>query len=89
MDDIDLTGVIFGTLTLTLMTIIVVVVLHQAGHYARARTARKDEERLVALVDRYERSAAATSGYQEAAAGDLAEIRSRLDAIERLLREVE
>ncbi len=82
-------GLIFGMGVLVLGTIIVVVVLMQMGHYARARTARKDEERLVALVDRYERSVAATARYQEAAAGDLAEVRSRLDGIERLLREVE
>lgn len=89
MQDVDVTGVIFGMGVLILGTIILVVLLHQGGHYARARTQRKDEERLVALVDRYERTAAATTRYQEAAAGDLAEVRTRLDAIERLLREVE
>jgi len=74
---------------LTLGTIILVVVLMQVGAAARARLLRKDEERLVALVDRYERTAAASARHEEVAAGELADVRTRLDAIERLLREVE
>lgn len=89
MNEIDWTGVIFGMGVLTLGTIILVVVLIVGERFYRARAQRQDMLRLTALVERYEQTTETTALHQEAAATDLADVRTRLESIERLLREVE
>jgi len=89
MEDIDWTGVIFGMGVLILGTIILVVVLIVGERFYRARAQRQDMLRLTSLVDKYEQSAQSTAAHQESAAADLADVRTRLESIERLLREVE
>lgn len=89
MNDIDWTGVIFGMGVLILGTIILVVVLIVAERFYRARAQRQDLDRMTALVETYEQMAAEGVDHQRAATNDLAEVRTRLESIERLLREVE
>lgn len=89
MEDIDWNGVIFGMGVLVLGTIILVVVLVVAERFYRARAQRRDLVRLTTLVEKYERTAAESVDHQRAATNDLAEMRTRLESIERLLREVE
>ena len=89
MEDNDWTGVIFGMGVLILCTIILVVVLVVAERFYRARAQRQDLVRLTRLVEKYERTAAASVDYQRTAIADLAEVRTQLESIERLLREVE
>ncbi len=89
MNDIDWTGVIFGMGVLILGTIILVVVLIVAERFYRARAQRQDLDRMAAPVARYEQMAAEGVDHQRAATSDLAEVRTRLESIERLLREVE
>ena len=88
-EEIDWTGVIFGMGVLVLGTIILVVVLIVAERFYRARAVRQDMERLLSLVERYEKTSESTQRHQESAATELTAVRSRLDAIERLLREGE
>jgi hypothetical protein len=88
MEDVDWTGVIFGMGVLTLGTIILVVVLIVGERFYRARAQRQDLVRLASLVERYERTAGATEEHQRTAAGDLADVRTRLESIERMLSEV-
>ena len=88
MEDVDWTGVIFGMGVLTLGTIILVVVLIVGERFYRARAQRQDLVRLTSLVERYERTADTTEQHQKVAAGDLADVRTRLESIERMLREV-
>jgi hypothetical protein len=89
MNDTDWTGVIFGMGVLVLGTVILIVVLVVAERFYRARAQRQDLLRLTALVERYERTTAETAEHQRTATADLADVRARLEAIERLLREVE
>jgi Tfp pilus assembly protein PilO len=89
MEDTDWTGVIFGMGTLILGTIILVVVLVVAERFYRARALREDMLKLRSLVEQYEKSAESTIRHQEAAAADLADVRARVESIERLLRDVE
>lgn len=88
MNDVDWNGVIFGMGVLVLGTVLVVVVLIVAERFYRARVQRQDVARLNSLVERYEQTTTSTDRHQEAAAAELAEMRTRLDAIERMLREV-
>jgi hypothetical protein len=89
MNEIDWTGVIFGMGTLVLGTTILIVVLIVAERFYRARAQRQDLVRLTTLVEKYEQTAAASMEHQRGASTDLAEMRARLESIERLLREVE
>ncbi len=89
MNDEDLVGVLFGLGFLILATVVLVVVLIQVGAFSRARIARRDEARLQSLVDKYEHLAAESTQHQGTAAAELTVVRERLDAIERMLREVE
>jgi len=89
MTDDDWTGVIFGMGVLTLGTIILIVVLIVAERFYRARSQRHDMDRLAALVQRYEATTASSTRSQESVATDLADVRTRLTAIEQILREVE
>ena len=89
MEDTDWTGVIFGMGVLTLGTIILIVVLIVAERFYRARSQRRDRDVLTSLVERYEATAAVHARSQESTATDLADVRTRLTAIERILREVE
>jgi Tfp pilus assembly protein PilO len=88
-EEIDWTGVIFGMGVLILGTIILVVVLVVAERFYRARAQRQDMDRLVSLVQRYEQTTESTERHQQTAAAELTDVRTRLDSIERLLREVE
>ena len=88
-EEIDWTGVIFGMGVLVLGTIILVVVLIVAERFYRARAVRQDMDRLVSLVERYEKTSDQTQRHEETAATELTQVRARLDGIERLLREVE
>lgn len=89
MDDTDWTGVIFGMGVLILGTTILIVVLIVAERFYRARAQRQDLLRLTTLVEKYEQTTAEGTDQQRAVTADLAEIRTRLESIERLLREVE
>ena len=89
MNDIDWTGVIFGMGTLILGTIILVVVLIVAERFYRARAQRQDLLRLTTLVEKYEQTAVESINHQRTATAHLAEVRTRLESIEALLREVE
>ena len=88
-EEIDWTGVIFGMGVLVLGTIILVVVMIVAERFYRARAVRQDMDRLLSLVERYEKTSESTQRHQESAVTELTAVRSRLDAIERMLREVE
>ena len=88
MSSDDLTGVIFGMGVLTLGTIILVVVLTQAVRYLNGRADRENDDRYAALNERYEVLVEKVTGGQEASAADLADIRTRVGEIERLLRDV-
>ena len=88
-EEIDWTGVIFGMGVLVLGTIILVVVLIVSERFYRARAVRQDMDRLLSLVERYEKTSESTQRHQETAATELTAMRTRLDAIERVLREVE
>jgi hypothetical protein len=87
-ENFDLTGVIFGMGTLILGTIILVVVLFVAARFYQARAQSRDSDRLLGLLERYERASEITARHQESAATDLADVRARLESIERVLREV-
>ena len=89
MEDSDWTGVIFGMGVLILGTIILIVVLIVAERFYRARAQRQDLVRLSTLVEKYEQTAAESAVHQRAATAELADVRARLESIERLLREVE
>ena len=88
-EQIDWNGVIFGMGVLILGTIILVVTLIVAERFYRARAQRQDMDRLVSLVQRYEQTTESNERHQKTAAAELTDIRTRLDSIERLLREVE
>jgi len=88
MSSDDLTGVIFGMGVLILGTIILVVVLMQAGRLINLRSQRTEDNRYAELTERYEALAVKVSGGQDASAEDLADIRTRVGEIERLLRDV-
>jgi hypothetical protein len=89
MEDTDWTGVIFGMGTLVLGTIILVVVLIVGERFYRARSQRQDQLKLLALVEKYEEHTATGAAQQASAAADLADVRARLESIERILREVD
>ena len=65
---IDWNGVIFGMGVLILGTIILVVVLIVAERFYRARAQRQDIDRLVSLVERYEKSTDSIERSQQTAA---------------------
>jgi hypothetical protein len=88
MNSEDLTGVIFGMGVLVLGTIILVVVLTQGVRYLNARADKTSEDRFAGLNERYEVLVEKVSGSQESSAADLADIRTRVVEIERLLRDV-
>ena len=89
MDSLDWEAVIFGFGFMTLFTIVFVVILMQVGAFSRARIARKQEERFRTLGEQYESLAVRATDQQEKAAAELTGIRERLDAVERVLREVD
>jgi hypothetical protein len=89
MEDTDWTGVIFGMGVLTLGTIILIVVLIVGERFYRARSQRRELDMLTSLIQKYEATATSTARSQESTANDLADVRTRLAAIERMLREVE
>jgi hypothetical protein len=88
MSSDDLTGVIFGMGVLVLGTTILVVVLMQAGRLLNVRSQRADDNRFAELSERYETLVEKVSSGQESSAADLADIRTRVGEIERLLRDV-
>jgi hypothetical protein len=88
MSSDDLTGVIFGLGVLVLGTVILVVVLTLAGRIFSVRAQRADDNRYAELAERYEALAAKVGDGQDAGAADLAEIRTRVGEIERMLRDV-
>lgn len=89
MNDIDWTGLIFGVTTLVLAAAILIVVLTQGSKYLQARTERASEQRYATLTERYEELAAGVRTDQASTGETLADIRTRLAEIERMLREVE
>jgi len=88
MSSEDLTGVIFGMGVLVLGTTILVVVLTQSVRYAKVRADKNADDRFAGLTERYEALVEKVGGGQEASAADLADIRTRVTEIERLLRDV-
>lgn len=89
MDEVDWNGVFFGLGFLILATVVLVAILIQAGAFSRARIARKTEEHYERLMTSYRSLADRSTGHIERTSTELTEVRARLDAIERLLREVE
>ena len=73
-EEIDWNGVIFGMGVLILGTIILVVVLVVAERFYRARAMRRDADRMVALLERYEKTAESTERHQQAAAAELSDV---------------
>jgi hypothetical protein len=88
MSSEDLTGVIFGMGVLVLGTVILVVVLTQGVRYLNGRADRENDDRYAQLSERYEALASKVSDGQESSSADLADIRTRVGEIERLLRDV-
>lgn len=89
-DDMDFWyGLLFGLGFFVLATIILVVILIQAGAFSRARIARREQAEERALIGKYEELADQAAVHQQAASDELVTVRERLDAIETLLREVE
>jgi tetrahydromethanopterin S-methyltransferase subunit G len=82
-------GLVFGFGMLVLITVLVVVILHQGGAFARARIARRELAQDRALIERYESLVDQSAEHQKLASAELTAIRERLDAIEAMLREVE
>lgn len=82
-------SVIYGAGVLLLGTIILVVILILAGSFAKARVARRDEEKHEQLLQRYEDLARRLSDQQEGLAADTSDVRRRVTEIERMLREVD
>lgn len=89
MDEVDWNGVFFGLGFLILATVVLVAILIQAGAFSRARIARKTEEHYEQLMTSYRALADRSTGHIERTSAELTEVRTRLDSIERLLREVE
>lgn len=82
-------GLVFGFGGFALTAVVLVVILVQVGAFTRARMVRRDEARDQELIDKYEQLATQSQHAQESATTELAGMRQRLEAIERLLREVE
>lgn len=82
-------GVIFGMGVLILGTVILVVVLILAGSFAKAKVARREEEKLEAILHRYEDLASHVRDHQSAIATDTADVRRRVIEVERILRAVD
>lgn len=89
MNDIDWTGLIFGTLVLVLAASILIVVLVQGNKYLLARFGRAADERYAELVTRYEKLAGEVGAAQAGNAETLADLRGRVIEIDRMLREVQ
>jgi hypothetical protein len=89
MDDVDWEGIFFGLGVLILGTVLVVVTLIQIGAFSRARIARRDDQELKAVVERYEQLAGTSTRHQETVATELGAVRARLDEIEALMRQVD
>ena len=64
------------------------VVLVVAERFYRVRAMRQDADRLVHLLERYEKTTESTERHQQTAAAELSDVRTRIDSIERMLREV-
>lgn len=88
MDEEFWYGLVFGFGFFVLGTVILVVILTQVGSFSRARIARREQAVDQHMVKRYEDLATTSAQAQEATAADLASVRTRLESIERLLREV-
>jgi|Tabmets5t2r1_1033131.scaffolds.fasta_scaffold99815_1 hypothetical protein len=82
-------GLVFGFGVLVLITVLVVVLLHQGSTFARARIARRELAQDRELLDRYESLADRSAEQQKVTSTELTTIRERLDSIEAMLREVE
>lgn len=82
-------GLIFGFGAIVLMAVILIVVLMQVGAFTRYRIARREDARDQELIAKYEQLAAQSRNAEESTATELTGLRQRLEAIERLLREVE
>lgn len=89
MDEVDWNGVLFGLGVLILGTVLIVTTLVQLGAFSRARIARRDESEQKALVEKYERLAGESTRHQETVATELVAVRTRLDEIEALMRQVD
>lgn len=87
MDHVQ-SGMIMGAAVLTLSTIIIVTVIIQlsATWRAKSRLAREDEYRKLAEQATAASASAAAAGLR--LADDVAEIKTRIASIEKLLREV-
>lgn len=81
-------GMIMGAAVLTLVTIIIVTIIIQlsAMWRAKARLAREDEYRK--LAEQAAAASASAASVGQRLADDLSDVKARLAAIEKLLREV-
>lgn len=82
-------GLVFGFGVIVLMAVTLIVVMVQVGAFTRYRIARRDEAHDQELIAKYEQLATQAQHAEKSIATELAGVRQRLEAVERLLREVE
>jgi uncharacterized membrane protein len=79
---------LFAIGVLALGTAIIITVLILTGTFAKARIARREEEKLEELIQRYDDLATQIRNHQDALAADTSDVRRRVVEVERMLREV-
>jgi hypothetical protein len=91
MDDttISINGIWFVAAIAALVTVLLVAVIWQVGGAVRARAAAAREDAYRDLATRTTATAARTNEDLDRIAADVADMKSRLTAMERLMREVE
>jgi hypothetical protein len=82
-------GTIFLLGLFALVTTIIVVVVIQVMSVARARITTDNGDHYRALAESYDRLATESASAQQSAAVELNALRSRIDSMEKLMREVE
>ncbi len=81
-------GMIFVLGLLALITVLIVVFIWQIFATSRARASAAREEAYQKLADRSVEAQERTAGEQQKISEDLGDLRARVAAIEKLLREV-
>ena len=81
-------GMIFVLGLLALITVLIVVFIWQVFATSRARASAAREEAYQKLAERSVEAQERTAGEQQKISEDLSDLRARVAAIEKLLREV-
>ncbi|MQA14038.1 MAG: hypothetical protein GEV09_07640 [Pseudonocardiaceae bacterium] len=84
-----MTGDIFALVLLGLITLVVVVVIWQVFSIARAKVSARREEAYQKLAEQATEAQRSIADDLSRATGELTEVRQRVAAMEKLLREVE